>query len=427
MATGWLNRIIGSIADQGRELFASRSGRPIGGDLATLCHDLIGERGEASGTALARAVVERYAALGPAERLAFFELLAAQFGPDQAAILLAADAYRRDAALANLLKLAAATEAPRQELFRRVNMAPDGTATLVAMREHLLDLLRDRPQLESVDADLHHLLASWFNRGFLRLERIDWRTSAAVLEKLIAYEAVHAIEGWEDLRRRLQDDRRCFAFFHPALPDEPLIFVEVALTRGIAAAVQPLIARDAPVADPAGADTAIFYSISNCQKGLRGISFGNFLIKQVVADLQQELPQVETFSTLSPIPGLRAWLKKEGRADGDAAAASERFDPASPDATVMKAPLMRLCARYLLQAKKDGKPVDPVARFHLGNGARVERINWLGDVSAKGVRESCCLMVNYLYRPEDIERNHEAYANEGRIAASSAVRGLLKE
>jgi malonyl-CoA decarboxylase len=310
-----------------------------------------------------------------------------------------------------------------------------------------------------LDSDLRHLFASWFNRGFLELRRIDWQTPATVLEKLIAYEAVHEIQGWDDLRRRLDADRRCFGFFHPALPSEPLIFVEVALVQGLAASVQPLLARDDPPSEPARADTAIFYSISNCQEGLRGISFGNFLIKQVVEELRAELPQITTFSTLSPVPGFRRWLERRldsarpdaaapgkpvfreeeaqlltGHADATEAGAIDAFraltadgewwqDPARVD--VLRAPLLRLCAEYLTRPNKGMSAIDPVARFHLGNGARLERINWLGNTSVRGMNEAFGLMVNYLYDPEAIEANHEAFVHSGKVARSAEVDGLL--
>ena len=266
-------------------------------------------------------------------------------------------------------------------------------------------------------------ISSWFNRGFLTLQRIDWRTSALVLEKLARYEAVHAFSGWRDLHRRLQADRRCFAFFHPALPDEPLIFIEVALTRGISDKVQPLLDQSSPVGDPLEADTAIFYSITNCQEGLRGIHFGNLLIKQVVQQLGQEFPRLRNFATLSPVPGFRAWLStisKEaleaegGRAITDTLRRIEEKDwhKNAQVAHRVQNTLVPLCAYYLIHARHDGDALDPVARFHLGNGASLERINWLADTSRRGLQQSAGLMVNYLYRLEDVEENHEIYVKE---------------
>jgi malonyl-CoA decarboxylase len=306
---------------------------------------------------------------------------------------------------------------------------------LIAMRREITAHLRDEPELRLLDADLKHLLASWFNRGFLELRRIDWQSPAAVLEKLIAYEAVHEIKGWDDLRRRLAPDRRCFAFFHPALPGEPLIFVEVALVQGLATSMPPLLSQgvdeDAARAQAANADTAIFYSISNCQEGLRGVSFGNFLIKQVVEELQAEYPRLKQFSTLSPIPGFRRWLTQR-LADGSAADAtlSSRLardgwwnDPQQSE--TLRPDLMRLCAIYLTQRPSPETRIDPVARFHLGNGARLERINWLGNTVQRGVQESFGIMVNYLYDHDSIEANHEAFVHDGTIARSADVDALL--
>jgi malonyl-CoA decarboxylase len=317
-----------------------------------------------------------------------------------------------------------------------MNMAPGGTSALIAMRKEIAGRLRDEPTLRLLDSDLKHLFASWFNRGFLELRRIDWQSPAAVLEKLIAYEAVHEIHGWDDLRRRLAPDRRCFAFFHPALPDDPLIFVEVALVEGLAGAVQPLLVQDsdddAARNRAARADTAIFYSISNCQDGLRGISFGNFLIKQVVEELKNELQHLTRFSTLSPVPGFRRWLTKRLASTGDPAAAllarietgAGRVDtPESDDS--LKPLMMHFCAAYLTRHASTQEPADPVARFHLGNGARLERINWLGNTAPRGIQESFGIMVNYLYDIETIESNHEAFVNDGTVMRSADVDALL--
>ena len=348
-----------------------------------------------------------------------------------------AQAYLSSPDTAAVARLQRAVESPRHEFFRRLNLAPGATAQIVAMRRDLL--AADDPTLASLDRDLMHLLASWFNRGFLVLRPIDWHTPAVILEKIIAYEAVHEIQGWDDLRRRLDPaDRRCFAFFHPSLIDEPLIFVEVALMSDMPDSIQSLL-REAPkngelTAKPT---TAVFYSISNCQEGLRGISFGNFLIKQVVEDLVKERASLKTFATLSPVPGFADWLG-EVLADESTAlvtpAEGERLrileDPAWIDtaaAEPLKPVLLRLAAYYFLHAKTaEGHPIDPVARFHLGNGARLERINWQGDISPKGLREAHGLMCNYRYELKDIERNHEAYVNDGTVAASRHVHALLK-
>src|SRR3979490_1754658 len=280
-----------------------------------LAATLLSERSEASGALLARQLHEVLRALDANDRHGFQRYLATEFQPDRAALRASAERYLADGTAEAAAALARAADPPRQELLRRINMAPGGTGALIAMRSELTSCLRGEPELKLLDADLKHLFASWFNRGFLELRRIDWQTPAAVLEKLIAYEAVHAIKGWDDLRRRLAPDRRCFAFFHPALPGEPLIFVEVALVEGLATAVPPLLSQDtdeaAARARALRADTAIFYSISNCQDGLRGVSFGNFLIKQVVEELQTYFPQLKRFSTLSPVPGFRRWLARQ--------------------------------------------------------------------------------------------------------------------
>src|ERR1700680_2289250 len=279
-----------------------------------LAATLLSERSEASGALVARQLHEVLRALDASDRHGFQRYLATEFQPDRAVLRAAAERYLADGTAEAAAALARAADPPRQELLRRMNMPPGGTGALIAMRSELTAHLHDEPELKLLDADLKHLFASWFNRGFIELRRIDWQTPPAVMERLIAYEAVHEIKGWDDLRRRLAPDRRCFAFFHPALPGEPLIFVEVALVQGLATAMPPLLApeTDEEAARAAArADTAIFYSISNCQNGLRGISFGNFLIKQVVEELQAEFPQLKRFSTLSPVPGFRRWITQQ--------------------------------------------------------------------------------------------------------------------
>ena len=387
--------------------------------LMALCTALMSERGEVSGGRLAREVIDTYQALDVQGLDAFFDRLVTDFSPDSAAVRAAAKTYLEAPTEDNLVNLQAAVEPPRQELFRRWNMTPGGIGGLIQMRRALLGTLKAHPERRHVDADLKHLFRSWFNRGFLVLHRIDWRTPAVILERLIEYEAVHQIQGWRDLRRRLEADRRCYAFFHPALPDEPLIFIEAALTRGMTAEVQPLIDPDSPVADPANADTAIFYSITNCQEGLRGVSFGNSLIKQVVEDLGREFRKLRTFATLSPIPGFRAWL----------AATHPHWDSFEVEkaTAATERELMSLCARYLLDAKRGKKPLDPVERFHLANGASLERLNWMGDPSRAGVQRSFGIMANYLYDPDDVEKNHDAYAGEYRVVASRAIERLVSD
>ena len=465
----WIERLWSSIADRGRQ-YAAVPGDSVGNAerARLLAEMLLSGKGEASGAALARELQAVWRRLGPDERLEFYRFLAAGFVPDSDTLRRAAEAYIANPDAMHAAQLSEAADPPRQELLRRMNMSSGGTAALVAMRTELLGLLRAHKELTPLDTDLRHLFGSWFNRGFLDLRRIDWQTPAAVLEKLIRYEAVHEIRGWEDLRRRLAPDRRCFGFFHPALLGEPLIFVEVALTEGLAAAVQPLLEPtddDAAREREAKADTAIFYSISNCQDGLRGVSFGNFLIKQVVEELKAELPNLVRFSTLSPIPGFRRWLDRrlaaEPAKDGDlirAAEAAAILQAAGatdgptdgptggqdahgamrrllqdtqwwtqPEAEqALRAPVLRACARYLTDSTAQRGPLDPVGRFHLRNGARLERINWLANTAPRGFDESYGMMVNYLYDLPTIEENHEAVVRDGRVVRSAEVDALLK-
>jgi malonyl-CoA decarboxylase len=433
--SGGVNQFLDVIADAGLDVLRAIRGRRIANrDIGALGEELLSTRGEASGTAVAREMVAHYRKLDSAERLAFFRILAKDFDADPQRILAAGRTYGEDPTLKNRLLLARAVEAPRQELFRRINTALGGGATLVRMREDLLQLIQDDIALDAVDADLRYLLKVWFNRGFLTLERIDWNTPAAVLERLIQYESVHEIRGWEDLRRRLAEDRRCFAFFHPALPGDPVIFVEVALVRDLADSVGPLLDRSGPILDPATADTAIFYSINNCHEGLRGITFGNFLIKQVVVELQRELPAIGRFATLSPVPGFRRWLSgaldrlaQPLVSDVEQSALRDLLaGPVSETAVMpLQEPLMRLATHYLLAEKRDREPLDPVARFHLRNGARLERMNWLGDRSQRGLGESFGIMANYLYDPRSIEKNHETYVDDHQVVAAARVTRLL--
>lgn len=428
----WIERVWSTVADRERAFISMPAGSATGAERAVLLADaLLSGRGEASGAALARELLAVMRGLDAAGRLVVYRHVAGHFAPDEGRLRAAAEAYLAEPGAGRAAALSAAAEPPRQELLRRMNHAQGGTAALVWMRQELLGMLRAEPALAPLDDDLRHLFASWFNRGFLELRRIDWNTPAATLEKLIRYEAVHEIAGWPDLRRRLAADRRCFGFFHPALPGEPLIFVEVALVEGLAESVQPLLALDEDEAGQAArarrADTAIFYSISNCQDGLRGVSFGNFLIKQVVEELKAELPQLKRFSTLSPVPGFRRFVEKaevaglpEDFAGDDAVFA----DPVASEA--LRAPLMRACARFLTDARDGRGPADPVARFHLGNGARLERINWRGNVSPRGIAESYGIMVNYVYDPDGIEANHEAFARTGAVARGEAVEVVLE-
>jgi malonyl-CoA decarboxylase len=384
--------------------------------LCDMARELISSRGEASGVAIATDMLRVYEAAEPDERTAFFRALANDFNPDRA-ILDAAWARFQAEGWGAHPALAAAIEAPRQELFRRLNLAPAGTAALVRMREALLRM-RDEPDVALVEADLAHLLQSWFNRGFLTMRAINWSSPARLLERVIHYEAVHDIRDWDDLRSRLDPpDRRCYAFFHPAMPDDPLIFVEVALTREVPGSIQALLAPDRMSLPSAEATTAVFYSISNCQPGLRGISFGHFLIKQVAADLKREIPTLEQFVTLSPIPGFMKWLASD---DPDLAGRAGAGDE------MLRGALLERAAHYFLEVKNAGRrPIDPVARFHLGNGARLEQLNWMGDTSPKGLRQSAGLMVNYRYDLLAIEELHEGFANHGAIVTGKPFRQLI--
>jgi malonyl-CoA decarboxylase len=432
--------LLAKIAERGRQWL----GRPSAGGPASparigeLAASLMSTKGEASGVALARAVVEQWQTMDSSARSAWFWILAEQFGPDKQRLAAAVEGWRADPTPEAAQRLHEAAESLRQELLRRINLAPGGTAALVSMRAVLLGLMKTNPALAAVDADFVHLLTSWFNRGFLLLRPIDWSSPADILEKIIHYEAVHEIKDWDDLRRRLKpQDRRCFAFFHPQMPQEPLIFVEIALTSGIPGDIGELLSEERAAIDLRKADTAVFYSISNTQVGLRGISFGNFLIKQVVEELLRDMPRLKTFVTLSPLPGFAAWLKAQRRDGGEEIKSLKDFDGLAAldqagwheNAEMRRAlaPLLeKAAAVYLIRAKgANRRPLDPVARFHLGNGARLERIHASGDLSPKGLTQSYGVMVNYLYDPSTIEKNHETYADSGEVVHSSAVRKIL--
>ena len=416
--------------------------------------------GEVSARARAVDLGRYYLALSDRGRRRFLLRLAGAFGTDREAVDAAVDKLTHSAddpsRAAAEAELRDALEPSRVRLLRQFNALPEGTKFLVDLRADTMRFVRSEPALAALDADLRRLLANWFDVGFLELRRITWNSPASLLEKLGRYEAVHVVRGWQDLKNRLDSDRRCFAFFHPRMPDEPLIFVEVALVKGLASNVGKLLDAQAPSDDPAGADTAIFYSISNAQRGLAGISFGGFLIKRVVDQLSGEFPKLKQFATLSPVPGLRDWaVKRLAEGGGFKLASAERKalakalarhePPAGADDAVLlkhalslpawyqdaavggavEAPVLRLAAQYLLTAKrKDGRALDQVAHFHLSNGARVERLNWLGDTSKRGLDQSFGVMVNYAYRLAEIEDNLEAYTGEGKIAAASAVAGL---
>jgi len=442
MNTSFFGELLQTISERGRALLArNRRGDASARSesLVELCEDLLSSRGEASGVARAREILVRYGELTTGPRIAFFEALHERFGPDPTRLEAAVVAWRDKPSDATAAELHGASEPRRQELFRRLNLAPGGTAALVRMREQLMDVLGNRDDLNPVDEDFVHLFSSWFNRGFLVLHRIDWSTPAIVLDKIIRYEAVHQISDWNDLRRRIDPpDRRCYAFFHPALVDDPLIFVEVALTRDIPGAIGPILSPEREVMEADKMRTATFYSISNCQRGLAGVSFGSFLIKQVVEEITREMPKLSTFVTLSPVTNFAAWLKHERQAESSAAlndadkAVLAALDTPGwwQDAEIaerLQGPVTRAAAWYFVRARnKRGLPADAVARFHLGNGARLERINWLADTSDKAMVQAHGLMVNYLYDLDDIEKNHETYAESRTVVASGAVQRLLR-
>lgn len=451
-----MNQGVGAVFERFRKARKDARERASLDHLIEDARQLLTARGESNSIAIAGRALEHYSNLGPEAVVQFFELLAREFDPDPAEVLGAAQRYAETQSPEALIELGRVADPPRHALLRRLNLAPGGTGTLVAMRARLLERLRQDPSLRAVDADFQHLLSSWFNPGFLRLVEVSWDSPARLLEKIIAHEAVHEIDGWSDLRRRLEPDRRCFAFFHPALPDEPLIFVEVALLEDMPGAIAPLLDRKTPTdLEDDRVRVAAFYSISNCQPGLRGVNLGNFLIKQVADRLKSRFPRLKTFCTLSPIPGFSSWLatveqlessrlkpatlsglqagltglrERYGKDWAVLAAVPEETEAGSAAARRLEADrqmLHRLCAFFLLHtAPGDARGSDPVARFHLNNGARLERINAGADLSRKGLRQSHGLMVNYLYDLAEIEANHERFAN-GRVSASRPVLAML--
>ena len=394
-----------------------------------------GTGGEVSARNRAARLGETYLGLDDAGRHEFLRSIALDFGPEPAKVDAAHRAYQTAVGTPGQwdaeADLRAALRSSRIRILTQFNALPQGVKFLVDLRTDLLRCLDKDEELAVLDRELESRLTAWFDVGFLELRRITWHSPAALLEKLIQYEAVHEIRSWNDLRNRLDSDRRLYAFFHPRMPEEPLIFVEVALTNELSGNIQALLDEHAPVFDPARADTAIFYSISNTQAGLRGVSFGNFLLKRVIDDLKRDFPQLKTFATLSPLSQFAAWLKRSPAALAGlgltlAQLQSGEWAQDKAAARRLRDPLERLAARYLYTVRQNGRPYDPVARFHLGNGARIERIDFLADTSAKGFKQSCGLMVNYLYDPEEIEQNVEAFVGEDRIAATAAIRRLAK-
>jgi malonyl-CoA decarboxylase len=413
LSTSFLSNLFTSLSERGRQLLKIDDVIKKETSLLSLTQMLISRRGEATGVALATEILARFKASSSGDKLNYLLALARDFGIETAKIQQVAEEFTKDPTPANALKLHAISEPKRQEVLRRLNLAPKGTYNLIKMREEIFPHLNKYPELASLDEDFRHLFSSWFNRGFLTLKQIDWQTPANILEKIIKYEAVHAIRDWDDLRQRIEpQDRRLFAFFHPQINDEPLIFVEVALTDHMPDDISDLLQADREEITLDLVNTACFYSISNCQEGLRGISFGHFLIKQVVENLSSEIPSLKTFVTLSPVPSLRTNLKQE-------------FNPLTATAEEQLR-LKRATADFLINQKTNyNRPRDPVARFHLGNGAILERVNFAADLSDKGLRDSYGMMVNYLYSIKSIVENHENFAESGIIAASSQVKSLL--
>jgi malonyl-CoA decarboxylase len=423
LQSNFLTDLLATITNRAQQATTARDTRPI----EQLCEVLLSDIGDVSATKVARAILQKYRGLDAGQRADFFRHLADDFDIDPETVVALAQRYGKTRAHQDLAALITQAEPRRQEILRRLNRIQGATADLVAMRCDLFEAMRNEPSLARIDLDFAHLFASWFNPGFLVLRRINWNSPANILEKIIAYEAVHAIDSWEALRLRLvPEDRQCYAYFHPCMPEEPLIFVEVALTNGIPGDIQSLLAEDRAAASAQKMDTAVFYSISNCQAGLRGISFGNALIKHVVEDLSISQPQLKTFVTLSPIPGYRAWLDGQLETLPSAEAKPLRAALTHPDHKSTSI-LRRYIAHYLVNEKRpNGTPVNAVARFHLGNGAIVQEVHPHGDTSENGQRGSYGAMVNYLYDPAKIDRNIEGFTTTGTVATSRAITTLLK-
>ena len=431
-----LKEIISSIADVGQKLFKKSVVKKNDLEsIISLCDDLISNKGAAFGITVARDITDLYHTLSPNNKLLFFKKINERFKPDHNKVNSAIETYKREQNDKNLFKLFVTSEGQRRELFRRMNMSPNGISTIVSLREDLLQILNDNKDLKPLDNDLRELFKSWFNPGFLKLTKITWDTKAAVLEKIIQYERVHKIKDMNELKRRLGEDRRFFSYFHPALDDEPIIFVQVALTNGLGKSIQEIMKPT--TGNEKKYDTATFYSISNCQEGLTRVTLGNFLIKRVVYELQEELPNIKNFGTLSPIPGFRDWFTTldEGVIQnilGKIPYSTVSFLKSSSlkvgDGRIVsnKNAIIKLVAHYLMNEKnKKDLPINDVCRFHLGNGAIIEDIVINANVSEVGFNRSFGVMVNYLYELKNIEKNHEDYVNNKNIIISDKLKKLI--
>ncbi|MBD1162782.1 malonyl-CoA decarboxylase family protein [Pelagibacterales bacterium SAG-MED12] len=431
-----LKEIISSIADVGQKLFKKSVVKKNDLEsIISLCDDLISNKGAAFGITVARDITDLYQTLSPEKKLLFFKKINEKFRPNHTKVSEAIDLYKAEQNDKNLFKLFITSEGQRRELFRRMNMSPNGISTIVSLREDLLKILNENKELKPLDNDLRELFKSWFNPGFLKLAKITWDTKAAVLEKIIQYERVHKIKDMNELKRRLGEDRRFFSYFHPALDDEPIIFVQVALTNGLGKSIQEIMKPSSE--GPKKYDTATFYSISNCQEGLSRVTLGNFLIKRVVYEIQEELPNIKNFGTLSPIPGFRDWFTTLdekiiqnilGKIPYNNVSFLKSSDLKVGDGRIVsnKYAIIKLVAHYLMNEKnKKGLPINDVCRFHLGNGAIIDDININANVSEVGLNRSFGVMVNYLYELKNIEKNHEDYINNKKIIISDQLKKKL--
>ena len=431
-----LRQIISSIADAGKQLFNKKDIKKNDLDsILSLCDDLISNKGAAFGITVARDITELYQTLSTDNKILFFKSINEKYRPSFTKVNEAIDVYKNSQNEKTLSDLFKVSEGKRRELFMRMNMAPNGTSIIVSLREDLLKILKENRDLVSLDEDLKHLFKSWFNPGFLKLKKITWDTKAAILEKIIKYERVHHMKDMNELKRRLGEDRRFFSYFHPALEDEPIIFVQVALTNGLGRSIQEIMKQSS--GDEKKYDTATFYSISNCQEGLSRVTLGNFLIKRVVYEIQEELPHIKNFGTLSPIPGFVDWFSylEESKIKnilGNIKNQDVMFlkskDLKIGDKRIIdnKEAIIKLVSHYIVNEKKsDGLPVNDVSRFHLGNGAIVEDIIINANISDIGFKRSFGVMVNYLYELRNIEKNHEEYMNKKKVILSDKLKKYL--